>query len=147
VFLKEPSFVTLSISIELSIGPYAWSVSRIYFAYFGFCLLVLIVWMCSLNLVSQVLPVWPHIYWGSLLILIDMSLLLLNLSYSSVTEFRLFFIVLVVLSAVSMFEFLNSSVIVLVSFPGYINVSSLFLFLIVSLLLLCFCILYIICDG
>jgi hypothetical protein len=55
--------------------------------------------------------------------------------------------VLVVLSALSMFVFLNSSVIPLVTFPMYVNVNNLFLFLIVSLLFLCFCILCIICDG
>jgi hypothetical protein len=87
-----------------------------------------------------------HISWGSLHILIDMSLLLLNLSYSCFTGFRLFFILLVVLSAVSMFVFLNSSV--TAPFPTYVNVNvnGLYVFLIVSLQFLCFCILCSTCD-
>jgi hypothetical protein len=64
VFIKEPFFFTFSISIVLSVGPYAWPVSRICCAYFEFCLSVLIVWMCSLNLDVQVLPVWPTYFLG-----------------------------------------------------------------------------------
>jgi hypothetical protein len=91
-------------------------------------LLVFIAWMCSLKLVRKFLPVWPEYFNGQLLYFrwwVPLSLKVSAMCFSILDNFS---IVLVILKDVSIFVFLNSLVMILVSFPVYVMVAHFCLF-------------------
>jgi hypothetical protein len=120
VFISAPFFSTCKLSIVSSIVPYVCSVSMMC------CIWNLVCWitLCSLYLVLKFLPVCPvYLNWHPLHFIWYIPLLLYLSVFCFLGWRRRFCIVFLGLYAIHIFVFLNNLVIILVSFPMYVNVA------------------------
>jgi hypothetical protein len=138
VFKCLPFLPVLMMSIVSVIVPYVCPIFIVWFEYPELLLLLLMVWMCSLYLILNVLPVWPTYFNGQCRHLIWYMLLLLYLSVCAWC-FNMLLIVFCVWQATLNCMFLKSLVICLTSFPQYVKVAHFVLWCFGSLCMFCFC--------